>query len=52
MVLNLIGGEIVRTLVFFGANYPAVSGEGVDQKGYSWFPIPEEGFGPGPGEFE
>ena len=30
----------------------AVSGKGVDQKGYSWFPIPEEGFGPGPGEFE
>ena len=33
-------------------NHLDVSNQGVDVKGYSWFKVPEEGFGPGIGEFE
>jgi hypothetical protein len=33
-------------------NHLAVSNQGVDVKGYSWFEVPKEGFGPGIGEFE
>ena len=30
----------------------AISYAGVDRAGFAWFPVPEGGFGPGPGEFE
>jgi hypothetical protein len=37
---------------FFPTNTTEVSYNGVDAKGFTWFEVPEEGFGPAIGEFE
>ena len=45
-------GNGMTLFPLFATNITEVSSKGVDVKGFPWFEVPEEGFGPAIGEFE